>query len=158
MITVSDKGFRGDRVDTAGPAACELLKKIGFEIAYTSIVPDEKEYIQREVKKACDELEIPLVFTCGGTGFSQRDITPEAVSELFDRQAPGFAEAMRAESLKITPKAVLSRCVSGLRKSSIIITLPGSEKSASENLTAILGALRHGVEMVVSIGSNECGK
>ncbi len=129
MITVSDKGSKGERIDTAGPACIEMLEAEGFE----------------------------TVFTCGGTGFSKRDVTPEAVSALFDRQAPGFAEAMRAESLKITPKAVLSRSVSGLRKESIIITLPGSKKSATENLAAVLPALKHGVEMVRSAGSANCG-
>ena len=158
LITVSDKGSLGERIDTAGPACCEILKSLDFEIAYTDIVPDEIERIQSSVKKACDELNIPLVITCGGTGFSKRDVTPEAITPLFDRQAPGFAEAMRAESLKITPKAVLSRAVSGLRGESIIITLPGSKKSATENLNAVASALRHGVEMVKSTGSNECAK
>ena len=158
MITVSDKGSRGERVDTAGPACCKMLETMGFEKAYTAIVADEKTDIQREVLKSCDELDIPLVFTCGGTGFSKRDVTPEAVTELFDRQAPGFAEAMRYESFKITPKAVLSRAVSGLRGESIIITLPGSEKSASENLAVIIPALKHGIEMVKSEGSANCGE
>ncbi len=158
LITVSDKGSAGERIDTAGPACIKILEQLGFEIAYTAMVPDEINDIQREVLRCSDELDIPLIFTCGGTGFSKRDVTPEAVQPLFDRCAPGFAEAMRMESLKITPKAVLSRAVSGLRKESIIITLPGSEKSATENLNAIAGALRHGVEMVKSAGSANCGE
>ncbi len=158
VITVSDKGSRGERIDTAGPAVREILKETGFETVYTAIVPDEIDAIRREVLLCVDERNIPLVLTCGGTGFSKRDVTPEAVAPLFDRGAPGFAEAMRMESLKITQKAVLSRAVSGLRKESIIITLPGSEKAARENLNAIAGALRHGVEMVRSGGSADCGK
>ncbi len=157
MITVSDKGSKGERIDTAGPECIKLLESAGFETVYTAMVPDEVSDIQREVMHCTDELNIPLVFTCGGTGFSKRDVTPEAVSALFDRQAPGFAEAMRFESYKITPKAVLSRAVSGLRKESIIITLPGSKKSATENLIAVIPALKHGVEMVLSEGSANCG-
>ncbi len=157
MITVSDKGSKGERIDTAGPACVEMLEAEGFETVYTAMVPDDIEAIQKEVLHCIDELDISLVFTCGGTGFAKRDVTPEAVAPLFDRQAPGFAEAMRAESLKITPKGVLSRSVSGLRKESIIITLPGSKKSATENLAAVLPALKHGVEMVRSAGSAGCG-
>jgi len=156
IITVSDKGSKGERVDTAGPAVAEMMKEIGFDIIHTAIVPDEIDVIQNEVSRCCDILDASVVLTCGGTGFSKRDVTPEAVEPLFTRKAPGFAEAMRYESLKITPKAVLSRSVSGLRGESIIITLPGSEKSATENLKAIIGALKHGVEMARSTGSNEC--
>ena len=157
IITVSDSCYANKRVDTAGPALEELLNNNGFEIAYKNIVPDDKEMIQKEVIKCVDENNISLVLTCGGTGFSKRDITPETVQELFDRNAPGFAEAMRYESFKITPKAVLSRACSGLRKESIIITLPGSKKAAIENISAILNALKHGIDMVKSSGSVGCG-
>lgn len=157
MITVSDTGSRGERKDTAGPACCEILQNLGFEILYTSVVPDEKEQIRREILHCTDELDISLVFTCGGTGFSKRDVSPEAASECFERNAPGIAEAMRYASFQITPKAILSRAVSGLRGSSIIITLPGSLKASTENLNAIAPALRHGVEMLRSQGSNHCG-
>jgi len=158
IITISDSCFKGERVDTAGPEVERMIQEVGFEVIYTSIVPDDIDKIQNEVLKCADELKISLILTCGGTGFSKRDVTPEAVEVLFDRKAPGFGEAMRMESYKITPKAVLSRAVSGLRKDSIIITLPGSLKSASENLKAILPALKHGVEMNLSIGSNNCGE
>lgn len=157
IITVSDSCFKKEAIDTAGPAIGEMLKQEGFEITYSSLVPDDKELIRSEVLKCSDELNIPLVLTCGGTGFSKRDVTPEAVKPLFERDAMGFAEAMRYESYKITPKAVLSRAVSGLRKDSIIITLPGSLKSATENLNAIIKALKHGIEMNLSVGSNNCG-
>ncbi len=156
VITVSDKGFIGERSDTAAPACVKILEALGFEIKYRNVVPDEPDDIRREILHCVDTLDISLVLSCGGTGFSKRDITPETVEALFDRSAPGFAEAMRAESFKITPKAVLSRAVSGLRKESIIITLPGSEKGASENLSAVSAALKHGVEMVRSAGSAEC--
>jgi len=157
MITVSDTASKGQREDTAGPACCELLKNLGFEILYTSIVPDDIDEIKKEILHCVDELGISLVFTCGGTGFSKRDVTPEAAQDCFDRQAPGFAEAMRYQSFQITPKAVLSRAVSGLRKESIIITLPGSLKSSVENLNAIAPALKHGVETAHSAGSAGCG-
>jgi len=157
VITVSDSTYKGERVDTAGPAVANKLESLGFDVKYTVVVPDEEEFINKEVLKCVDELNISLVITCGGTGFSSRDITPDVVERLFDRKANGIAEAMRYESYKITPKAVLSRAVSGLRKNSIIITLPGSEKAAVENLVAVGGALKHGVEMVNSVGSNKCG-
>jgi len=157
VITISDSSFKGERIDTAGPAVSKKLESVGFDIKYSAVVPDEEEYIKKEVLKCVDELNISLVITCGGTGFSKRDITPEVVEKLFDRKANGIAEAMRYESYKITPKAVLSRAVSGLRKNSIIITLPGSEKAAVENLVAVGGALKHGVEMANSTGSNKCG-
>lgn len=156
VITVSDRGFAGERRDTAGPACIRLLKEIGFETVYTALVPDETDCIKRELLHCVDELDISLVLTCGGTGFSKRDVSPEAAEAVFDRRADGFAEAMRAESLRITPKAALSRAVSGLRNESIIITLPGSEKAAVENLSAVKLSLKHGVDMARSSGSADC--
>jgi len=158
VITVSDSCYKNEAVDTAGPAVQELLKKEGFEVVYKALVSDDVDLIQKDVLKCSDELKIALILTCGGTGFSKKDVTPEAVEVLFDRKAPGFAEAMRYESFKITPKGILSRAVSGLRNKSIIITLPGSKKSATENLNAILCSLKHAVEMAGSIGSNRCGE
>lgn len=156
VITISDKGFRGERTDTSGPALCGLARENGFEVTYTAMLPDEKEQIEAELLKCADELGVALVLTTGGTGFSPRDITPEAAKAVFERETPGIAEAMRAESMKITPRGCLSRSVAGIRKKTLIITLPGSEKAAKENLLAVMGSIRHGLDMLYSAGSAEC--
>lgn len=157
VITVSDKGSKGERVDTSGPALCSILEKDGWEIVHTGIVPDVREKIRQELLKCSDELCVNLVLTTGGTGFSPRDITPEASLDVIERQTPGISEAMRAESMKITPMGCLSRGVSGIRKETLIINLPGSEKAARENIGAVLPALHHGVDMIRSSGSANCG-
>lgn len=157
VITVSDKGAKGERVDTSGPALCAILQKDGWEIVYTKIIPDEREDIRQELLKCTDDLKVNLVLTTGGTGFSPRDITPEASLDVIERQTPGISEAMRAESMKITPMGCLSRGVSGIRKETLIINLPGSEKAARENLEAVIKALHHGVDIIRSSGSANCG-
>jgi len=157
VITVSDKGFRGERVDTSGPSLVNILKNEGYDVVYTSIVPDEKEIIEKELIKCSDELEIELVLTTGGTGFSPRDITPEATKAVIERETPGIPEAMRAYSLQITPKGCLSREAAGIRKKTLIVNLPGSEKASRENLNAVIGALDHGLDMLASQGSADCG-
>lgn len=156
VITVSDKGYRGERADTSGPALCRMLKKAGYEIVYTVVIPDEQESIKKELVHCADHLGIALVLTTGGTGFSPRDVTPEATVAVLERRTPGIPEAMRAESLKITSKGCLSRSEAGIRKSSLIINLPGSEKAAKENLAAVLDALAHGLDMLYSAGSADC--
>ena len=156
VITVSDKGSRGERVDTSGPMLCELLKSAGYEVVYTAIVPDEAERIRFELLKCSDEKNIALVLTTGGTGFSPRDITPEATKSILERETPGIPEAMRAESMKITPHGCLSRETAGIRGRTLIINLPGSEKAARENFSAVLGAVAHGLKMLYSEGSAEC--
>lgn len=158
VITISDKGYRGEREDTSGPALCDLLKEKGFEIAYTSVVPDESEMIQEELIKCSDELGISLVLTTGGTGFSPRDITPEATMAVVERATPGIPEAMRAESMKITPKGCLSRSAAGIRKRTLIINLPGSKKASQENVQAVIGAVIHGLDMLASEGSADCAE
>ena len=157
VITVSDKGFHGQRVDTSGPAVCKLLEEAGYFVKYTATVPDETEDIQRELRRCCDQLEIALVLTTGGTGFSPRDITPEATMALVERPTPGIPEAMRAVSMKITPRGCLSRSAAGIRGRSLIVNLPGSEKAARENLLAVLSPIGHGLEMLASAGSADCG-
>ncbi len=157
VITVSDKGARGERADTSGPALCRRLREKGYEVVYTALVPDEAEQIRAELLKCADELRIALVLTTGGTGFSPRDITPEVTKTVIERETPGIPEAMRAESLRITPKACLSRAAAGLRGQSLIINLPGSEKAARENLEAVIDALAHGLDMLHSEGSADCG-
>ncbi len=157
VITVSDKGFQGLRTDTSGPALVKMLTDDGWEVFHTAIIPDDFERIKGELLLCADEKRIPLVLTTGGTGFSPRDITPEATLALVERLTPGIPEAMRAESMKITPKGCLSRGAAGIRKTTLIVNLPGSEKAAKENLGAVIGALKHGIDMLLSEGSADCG-
>ena len=156
VITISDKGYRGERVDTSGPNLCNILKKKGYDVVYSSILPDDKEMIQAELCKCADELGIALVLTTGGTGFSPRDITPEAAMAVIERPTPGIPEAMRAESMRITPKGCLSRSVAGIRGRSLIITLPGSRKASAENILAVIDPVEHGLEMLLGEGSADC--
>lgn len=148
ILTVSDKGYRGEREDRSGEAIRTVLEKTGAEIVAYKIVPDEKEMIKKELVGFCDQLRVDVVLTTGGTGLAPRDVTPEATAEVIDRLAPGFVEAIRAESLKITPHALLSRAMSGLRGQTLIINLPGSEKAVRESLAVILPALPHAVEIL----------
>ena len=158
VITISDKGFRGERVDTSGPNLVEILKEKGFDVVYTSILPDEMEAIQAELCKCADDLKIALVLTTGGTGFSPRDITPEATMAVVERPTPGIPEAMRAESMRITPKGCLSRSAAGIRKRTLIINLPGSKKASQENILAVIDPVAHGLDMLYSEGSADCAK
>jgi molybdenum cofactor synthesis domain-containing protein len=148
VITVSDKGSQGLREDTGGPLVCSMLKEAGFEISYTVIVPDEQPEIERALKHCADELDVALAVTTGGTGFSPRDVTPEATVAVCDRMAPGIPEAMRYESLKITNRAMLTRQQAGIRGRTLIINLPGSPKAIRENFAVVLPALDHGLEML----------
>lgn len=156
VITVSDKGYRGERVDTSGPALCRLLAEDGWNVIHTAVVPDEKDTIEAELLHCADGLELALVLTTGGTGFSPRDITPEATKAVTEREAPGFPELMRAESMKITPHGCLSRGTAGIRGRTLILNLPGSEKAVAENYQAVRRSLLHGVKMLQSEGSAEC--
>lgn len=157
VITVSDKGARGERIDTSGPAICAILERKDWTVRYTSIIPDEKEQIKAELVKCADELRMDLVLTTGGTGFSPRDITPEATLEVIGRRTPGIPEAMRAESLRLTPRGCLSRSEAGIRGRTLIVNLPGSEKAAVENLMAVIDPVEHGLEMLLGSGSADCG-
>ena len=158
VITVSDKGYRGQREDTSGPNLVKILTEKGFSVTYTSIVPDEPDVIKEQLVKCADELKIALVLTTGGTGFSPRDITPEATLEVVERLTPGIPEAMRAESMKITPKGCLSRSAAGIRGRSLIINLPGSKKASAENILAVIDPVAHGLDMLYSEGSADCAK
>ena len=155
VITISDKGSRGERVDTSGPAVRKILEDAGFEVVHTAILPDEKEQIQDELIRCADELKIGLVMTTGGTGFSQRDITPEATLAVIERETRGIPEAMRWASLQITPRGCLSRSAAGIRGKTLIVNLPGSEKAAKENLLAVIEAIAHGMDMLFSDGSTD---
>ena len=156
VITVSDKCSRGEREDTSGPAIAEMAKDGGWDVVYTAVVPDEMDEIKAELIKCCDELKISMVLTTGGTGFSPRDITPEATMQVVERPTPGIPEAMRAESMKITPRGCLSRSAAGIRGGSLIINLPGSRKAAKENFEAVEEPLHHGMDMLASSGSADC--
>ena len=157
IITVSDKCSIGERVDTSGPALCRLLADNGWTVSYCATVADEEDQIIRELLKSAEEYRADLILTTGGTGFSPRDITPEATLNVIQRRTPGLSEAMRAESMRITPKGCLSRGESGIYKGSLIINLPGSEKAAKENILVVLPALKHGIDMIHSGGSADCG-
>ena len=157
VITISDKGYRGEREDTSGPNLVKILTEKGFDVTYTAIVPDEAEMIQSELLKCADEKKIALVLTTGGTGFSPRDITPEATYAVADRNAPGIAEAMRYHSLSITPRGMLSRAASVLRGKTLIVNLPGSPKAVQENLEYILPSLEHGVRIAAGL-DGECAR
>ena len=153
VITVSDKICRGEGVDTGGPAVCAMLEEQGWKVIYKSIVPDEIEPIKIELIRCADEMKANLVLTTGGTGFSPRDVTPEATLAVVERETRGIPEAMRFASLQITPRACLSRGAAGILGRTLIVNLPGSGKAARENLAAVIDPIRHGVEMLLSSGS-----
>ena len=158
IITISDKGYKREREDTSGPALREMLEHDGWEVVYSTIVPDEREKIKAELIKCADEMKVALVLTTGGTGFSPRDVTPEATLSIIERRTPGIPEAMRVASMKITPFACLSREEAGIRGETLIINLPGSKKASTENFAAVIKAVKHGVEMIRSSGSAECAQ
>jgi len=143
IITMSDKGSKGEREDSSGPVIKEMIKDIPAQVIHYEIIPDEGDQIVKALKKCADQLKVDLILTTGGTGLSPRDVTPDATLEVIDKEIPGFSEAMRAESLKKTPHAMISRAVCGIRGSSLIVNLPGSPKSVKENLAVILPALPH---------------
>jgi len=156
IITASDKGSRGEREDLSARVIREEVTKIGGEVLEYAIVPDEEEQIKNKLIEFTDNKGLDLILTTGGTGFSLRDVTPEATLAVIDRLAPGIPELMRAESFKITPRAVLSRAAAGIRKQTLIINLPGSPKAVRENLGWILPALPHGLDILKGTAS-ECG-
>ena len=158
VITISDKGAVGQRVDTSGPNLVSILRDRGYDVVYTTIIPDDFDTIKAELMKCADEKAIALVLTTGGTGFSPRDITPEATMAVVERPTPGIPEAMRAESMRITPKGCLSRSAAGIRKRTLIINLPGSKKASQENILAVIDAVDHGLEMLLGSGSADCAK
>lgn len=147
VLTISDKGSQGKRQDTSGPALEKMARAAGFSVASTGMVPDEKERIAEILIQWTDQ-SIDLLLTTGGTGLSPRDVTPEATRPLLDKEIPGISEVMRQASLKKTPYAALSRGIAGVRKESLIINLPGSEKAATENLEAVLPILHHAIEKI----------
>ncbi|HJC82380.1 MAG TPA: MOSC domain-containing protein [Candidatus Anaerostipes avicola] len=156
VITLSDKGFAGERKDTSGPRAAKILRKYGYEVVEEVLLPDEQKKIEKELIRLSDSRQVSLILTTGGTGFSMRDCTPEATLAVADRQAPGIAEAIRAGSMEITKRAMLSRGVSVIRGRTLIINLPGSEKAVEESLSFIMDSLEHGIRILRGTAS-ECG-
>lgn len=149
IVTLSDKGARGERIDVTGQKLKEIFEKhLSYEIVYYTVLSDDYDEICEELIKLADENIADLIVTNGGTGFSKRDVTPEATLAVIEREAQGIAEYMRAKSFEITPKAILSRARCGIRKESIILNLPGSPKGATENLSFVIDVLIHGVEIL----------
>ena len=148
VMTLSDKGFAGERVDTSGSRAAQLLSEAGYDVEELVLLPDAQKKIERELIRLADSRQVDLIITTGGTGFSLRDVTPEATLAVATRTAPGIAEAIRAESLKITPRAMLSRGASVLRNKTLIVNLPGSTKAVEEGLAVILPQLEHGLRIL----------
>ncbi|MBZ2174745.1 MogA/MoaB family molybdenum cofactor biosynthesis protein [Schnuerera sp. xch1] len=148
IITASDKGSKGERVDISGKTIKEIVESKGYKVEKSIILPDEEEALYKELIYMADELKVDLIFTTGGTGFSKRDVTPEATIKACHRMANGIAEAIRYYSLSITPRAMLSRAVSGIRGETLIINLPGSPKAVRESLDYTMDSLHHGLEIL----------
>lgn len=146
VLTLSDKGSRGEREDVSGPLIADMLKGIDAEVVYSEILPDEKELIKGRLIDYSERVD--LILTTGGTGLSPRDVTPDATLEVIDREIPGIAEVMRAEGMKKTLRSMLSRAIAGVRGRTLIINLPGSPKAVEENLAVILGVIGHAVEKI----------
>lgn len=157
ILTVSDRSSRGIREDLSGPAIKKKILDQGWEVSCMEVVPDEFEPIQTVLCSWVDDQRLDVILTTGGTGFSIRDITPEATKAVIDRSAPGIAEAMRAASLAITPHAMLSRAMAGIRKQTLIINFPGSPKAATENMDIILPVLPHAVALLKDTPDSEAG-
>jgi molybdopterin adenylyltransferase len=148
LLTLSDRSARGERADSSGPALADLIQAEGWLVVKQALLPDEEAAIQGMLASWADSGEMDVILTTGGTGFSPRDVTPEATRAIIEREAPGLAEAMRAASLRVTPHAMLSRIVTGIRGKTLIINLPGSPKGAVENLQVVVSVLPHAVQLL----------
>ncbi len=158
ILTLSDRSARGERADASGPVIREFaVARWGAVIVRAQIIPDDFNLIRDTLIEWCDQLHLEVIFTTGGTGFAPRDVTPEATRAVIERDAPGLAEAMRAASLMVTPHAMLSRAVCGLRGRTLIINLPGSPKAVQENLETIAPALPHAVQLLRGAPEAEAG-
>ena len=155
IITSSDKGYRGEREDKSGQVIEEIVSQNGFKVIKKVVLPDEKDLLEKEMINMCDNLNVNLLLTTGGTGFSKRDITPEATKSVIEREALGIVEAIRFYSLQITKRAMLSRATSGIRQNTLIINLPGSPKACKEALDFVLDDVKHGIEILLG-EAKEC--
>jgi molybdenum cofactor synthesis domain-containing protein len=157
ILTVSDRSSRGERADASGPLLRQMAQQQGWTVERDSVVPDERDAIQAILVDWADLARLDLILTTGGTGFAPRDVTPEATCAVIERKAPGLAEAMRADSLRKTPHAMLSRAVCGIRGRTLVVNLPGSPKAAQENFETILPALPHAIALLQESPDSERG-
>ena len=157
IITSSDKGYRGEREDKSGQVIEEIVSQNGFKVIKKVVLPDEKDLLEKEMINMCDNLNVNLLLTTGGTGFSKRDITPEATKSVIEREALGIVEAIRFYSLQITKRAMLSRATSGIRQNTLIINLPGSPKACKEALDFVIDDVKHGIEILLG-EAKECAR
>ena len=157
IITSSDKGYNGEREDKSGQVIEEIVSENGFKVVKKVVLPDEKILLEKEMINMCDNLNVNLLLTTGGTGFSKRDVTPEATKSVIEREALGIVEAIRFYSLQITKRAMLSRATSGIRKNTLIINLPGSPKACKESLDFVLEDIKHGIEILLG-KAKECAR
>ena len=157
IITSSDKGYRGEREDKSGQVIEEIVSQNGFKVIKKVVLPDEKDLLEKEMINMCDNLNVNLLLTTGGSGFSKRDITPEATKSVIEREALGIVEAIRFYSLQITKRAMLSRATSGIRQNTLIINLPGSPKACKEALDFVLDDVKHGIEILLG-EAKECAR
>lgn len=148
IITSSDKGYRGEREDLSGPVIKEILEREGYQVVSMDILPDDREMLSGRMAEIADANRADLILTTGGTGFAQRDVMPEATEDIIERSVPGIPEAIRAYSMTITKRAMLSRAAAGIRKKTLIINLPGSPKAVRESLEYIVNSLAHGIEIL----------
>jgi len=155
ILTLSDRSAKGERADASGPALAELIRAQNWSVAKQAILPDDESAIRSALIEWADSGEMDIILTTGGTGFAPRDITPEATRSVIQRDAPGLAETMRADSLKKTPHAMLSRAVAGIRARALIVNLPGSPKGAVENLQTILPILPHAIQLLTDDPNSE---
>ncbi len=157
IITSSDKGYAGEREDKSGAVIKEIIEAQGFEVKKYVVLPDDQKMLSEEMIHMCDDLNVNLILTTGGTGFSMRDVTPEATKAILDREALGICEAIRYYSLQITKRAMLSRAVSGIRKQTLIVNLPGSPKACQEALDFVLDEIKHGIDILLG-EARECAR
>ena len=157
IITASDSGYRGEREDLIGPAIKEILEREGYEVISMDILPDDQVMLAGKLQEIADSEKAELILTTGGTGFSERDVTPEATEEVIERKVPGIPEAIRAYSMTITKRAMLSRATAGIRGKTLIVNLPGSPKAVRESLEYIIDALAHGLE-ILSGEARDCAR
>ncbi|CBL21764.1 MULTISPECIES: MogA/MoaB family molybdenum cofactor biosynthesis protein [Blautia] len=157
IITASDSGYRGEREDLSGPAIKEILEREGYKVISMDILPDDQVMLAGKMQEIADSEKAELILTTGGTGFSERDVIPEATEEVIERKVPGIPEAIRAYSMTITKRAMLSRATAGIRGKTLIINLPGSPKAVRESLEYIIDALAHGLE-ILSGEARDCAR